>query len=141
MSPSLVLTATSLHVGRRLPEGTATADNPATLSELFASFQAENALAEARRLPGMSQGGAQLSESGSGEGLARVEYQRDIVVERPMFQELPYVMSSRQVDKGVARSGRSWFSTLQFEVHDNSAGILYATARTTRRTLLVKRGE
>ena len=52
----------------------------------------------------------------------------------------PYVMSSRQVDKGVARSGRSWFSTMQFEVHD-SAGILYATARTTRRTLLVKRGE
>ena len=76
----------------------------------------------------------------SGEGLAGVEFQHDIVVERPMFQEMPYVTTSRLVDKGVVRSGRTWFSTTQFEVRD-SAGILYATGRATGSTLLVKRDE
>ena len=140
VSPPLVLIATQLHVNRRLPAGTGTAAQPATLSELFASFQAKNAELEARRLMGMSEDGAKFSELDSGEGLAGVQFQHDIVVERPMFQEMPYVMSSRLVDKGVARSGRSWFSTTQFEVRD-SAGILYATGRATRRTLLVERSE
>ena len=76
----------------------------------------------------------------SGEGLAGVEFQYDIVVERPMFQETPYVTTSHLVDKGVARSGRSWFSTTQFEVRDRT-GTLYATGRATGRTLLVKRDE
>lgn len=140
VSPPLVLIATQLHVNRRLPAGTGTAAQPATLSELFASFQAKNAELEARRLMGMSEDGANFSELDSGEGLAGVQFQHDIVVERPMFQEMPYIMSSRLVDKGVARSGRSWFSTTQFEVRD-SAGILYATGRATRRTLLVERSE
>ena len=135
VSPPLVLIATELHVNRSLPEGTGTAAQPATLSELFASFQAENAEIEARRLLGIEE-----DNEDSEEGLAGVEFQHDIVVERPMFQEMPYVMTSRLVDKGVARSGRSWFSTTQFEVHD-SDGILYATGRATGRTLLTKRDE
>ena len=126
VSPPLVLIATALHLGRRLPARTATAAQPATLSELFASFQAENAESEARRLMGMSEDGANFSKVDSGEGVAGVQFQHDIVVERPLFREMPYVMSSRLVDKGVARSGRTWFSTKQFEVR-YSAGILYAT--------------
>ena len=140
VSPPLLLTATALHLGRELPEGTATADNPATLSELFASFQAKNAVEEARRLLGLTEDGANFSKTDSGKGLAGVQYQHDIIVERPLFQETPYLMTSRLVDKGVARSGRSWFSTTQYEVHDNG-GILYATGRATSRTLLVQRRE
>ena len=130
VSPPLVNWATALHLHRRLPDGTATADQPATLSELFASFQAKNAMLEARRLVGLDE-----DNMDSREELASVWFQHDIVVERPMFQEMPYVMSSCLIDKGVARSGRTWFSTTQYEVHD-SAGILYATGRATGRTLL-----
>ena len=79
--------------------------------------------------------GIAQNEVASGEALNSVWFQFDTVVERPMFQEMPYVMSSRLVDKGVARSGRTWFATTQFEVHD-SAGILYATGRSSSRTLL-----
>ena len=140
VSPPLLLTATALHLGRKLPPGTATADNPATLSELFASFQATNAMEEARRLLGITDDGANFSKTDSGEGLAGVQYRHDIVIERPLFQERPYVMTSRLVDKGVARSGRSWFLSTQYEVHD-AAGILYATGRKTNRTLLVQRRE
>ena len=67
-----------------------------------------------------------------------MEFQHDTVVERPLSQEMPYVMSTRLVDKGVTRSGRSWFSTKEFEVRD-SDGVLCATGRATGRTLLVER--
>ena len=130
VSPPIVNWATALHVHRRLPARTGTAAEPATLSELFASFQAENARIEARRLVGMDE-----NQVASGEELDSVWFQFDTVVERPMFQEMPYVMSSRLVDKGVARSGRTWFATTQFEVRD-SAGVLYATGRSSSRTLL-----
>jgi len=130
VSPPIVTWATALHLHRRLPAGMATVDKPATLSELFASFQAKNAQVEARRLLGLDK------DQGDNTGeMARVWFQFDIVLERPMFQEVPYVMSSRLIDKGVARSGRTWFATTQFEVHDGDA-VLYATGRATGRTLL-----
>ena len=130
VSPPIVLVATALHVHRHRPAGLGTAAKPATLSEIFAPFQAKNAQREARRLLGMD-----LDDVDCADERAVVWFQHDIVVERPVFQEMPYVMSSRLVDKGVARSGRTWFATNQFEVHD-SDGILYATGRATRRTLL-----
>ena len=135
ISPPIVTWATALHLHRRLPEGTATAAKPATLSELFSSFQAKNARVEARRLLGLG-----TDESDAREEMAGVWFQFDIVVERPMFQELPSGMSSRLIDKGVARAGRTGFATTEFEVRD-SAAILYATGRATGRTLLASQSK
>ena len=69
---------------------------PATLSELFASFQAKNVEFEARRLLRFDEDNLATREE-----LDRVWCQFDVVVECPLFQEMLCVMSSRLVDKGA----------------------------------------
>jgi hypothetical protein len=126
--PPVVLFATVLHM-RNYDAGAVTSE-PRTLSDLFAVAQAARTEALLKGDPG-DRGEALIGL----KAFSGMHVQFDVVVNRPMFEEVAYVMSGHVADKGISASGRTWYSTVEFEVTDDT-GNRYALGRNKTKLLI-----